>query len=49
LNGQLVTDSHSEPYRSSETCEAIRSIAIENLEKDLENELLGYSAICKPA
>lgn len=49
LNGQLVTDSYTTFHNSSETCEDIRQIAVEDLEKQIEKDLLGYSAVCKKA
>lgn len=49
LNGKEVFQSHNVPYNSLETCEAVRAIAAENLEKDLEEGLLGYSAKCEKA
>ena len=49
LNGNPVFESHNVPYNSLETCEAVRAIAAENLEKEIEKDLLGYSAKCEKA
>ena len=49
LNGQEVFESHAVPYNSLETCEAVRAIAAENLEIEIQKDLLGYSAKCEKA